>query len=328
MSFGRRRFTFIAAFALLVVALPQSTLAQQVYGSIYGTAQDSSGAAVPRAKVTITERTKNTKAEAETNESGNYRVGQLIPGAYRVEIEAQGFRKAGSDVEVRVDQAARADFQLELGQVTETVEVSASSPVLQSDRSDVATTFSSRELIDLPSFDRNFQAHLLLSPGTNQLGWQHASSENPQGSHQITVNGQPFSATGFQLDGTDNQDPILGIIVINPILDSVTETKIASQNYDAEFGMANAGIVLTSTKSGSNDLHGSAFEYLRDNTPGLQTFARNPFNSAEDTQVPPVKWNQFGGTLGGRLIKNKLFYFGDAQLTRRRTGSSMLTLRS
>jgi hypothetical protein len=263
-------------------------MGQQVYGSIYGSVVDKSGAGVPNAAISITELTKNIQAKTETNESGNYRLGQLIPGTYRVEIEAKGFRKSVTDTEVRVDQAARADFALELGAVTETVEVSAATPVLQSDRSDVATTFSSRELIDLPSFDRNFQTHLLLSPGTNQLGWQHASSENPQGSHQITVNGQPFSATGFQLDGTDNQDPILGIIVINPVLDSVTETKIAAQNYDAEFGMANAGIMLTSTKSGSNDLHGSAFEYLRDNTPGFQTFARNPFNSAEDTHVPPV----------------------------------------
>ncbi|PYT20298.1 MAG: hypothetical protein DMG58_34345, partial [Acidobacteria bacterium] len=328
MLFQRRNhFTFIAALWLLavVLALPGALVGQQVYGSIYGSVVDKSGAGVPNASISITELTKNIQAKTETNESGNYRLGQLIPGTYRVEVEAKGFRKSVTDTEVRVDQAARADFALELGAVTETVEVTAATPVLQSDRSDVATTFSSRELIDLPSFDRNFQAHLLLSPGTNQLGWQHASSENPQGSHQITVNGQPFSATGFQLDGTDNQDPILGIIVINPVLDSVTETKIAAQNYDAEFGMANAGIVLTSTKSGSNDLHGSAFEYLRDNTPGFQTFARNPFNSAEDTQVPPVKWNQFGGTIGGAVIKNKLFYFGDAQLTRRRTGSSVLT---
>ena len=324
---GENRFSFIAAVWLLavLVVLLGALMGQQVYGSIYGSVVDKSGAGVPNASISITELTKNIQAKTETNESGNYRLGQLIPGTYRVEVEAKGFRKSVTDTEVRVDQAARADFALELGAVTETVEVTAATPVLQSDRSDVATTFSSRELIDLPSFDRNFQAHLLLSPGTNQLGWQHASSENPQGSHQITVNGQPFSATGFQLDGTDNQDPILGIIVINPVLDSVTETKIAAQNYDAEFGMANAGIVLTSTKSGSNDLHGSAFEYLRDNTPGFQTFARNPFNSAEDTQVPPVKWNQFGGTIGGAVIKNKLFYFGDAQLTRRRTGSSVLT---
>ncbi|PYT11843.1 MAG: hypothetical protein DMG59_25255, partial [Acidobacteria bacterium] len=106
---------------------------------------------------------------------------------------------------------------------------------------------------------------------------------------------------------------------------SITEAKIASQNYDAEFGYAGAGIQIVSTKSGTNAMHGSAFEYLRNNSPGFASFARNPFNSAENTQVPPVKWNQFGGSVGGAVIKNKLFYFGDAQLTRRRTGSSVKT---
>ena len=127
------------------------------------------------------------------------------------------------------------------------------------------------------------------------------------------------------MDGTDNQDPILGIIVINPSLDAIAESRITSQNYDAEFGVATAGLVNVSTKSGSNDFHGSAFEYLRDNSPGFQDFARNPFNPAENSQVPTVQWNQFGGSIGGRIIRNKLFFFGDAQLTRRRTGGSVKT---
>jgi hypothetical protein len=313
-----------AIFALLVV--PRRAASQQVFGSIYGTVSDQSGAPILDATVSVTDVNKGTKFDTATNSSGNYRVGQLIPGKYRVEVQTKGFRKAAlENLILNVDQAGRADFTLQIGEVTESVAVTASAPGLTADRADVATTFSARELVDLPSFDRNFQAHLLLTPGTNQVGWQHASSENPQGSRQITVNGQPFSATGFQLDGTDNQDPILGIIVINPAIDSVTETKIASQNYDAEFGMVGAGIVITSTKSGSNTFHGSAFEYLRNNSLGFQSFARNPFNSAEASQAPPVKWNQFGGTIGGRVIKNKLFFFGDEQITRGRTGSSVLT---
>ena len=202
MSFnGVSRVTCVSVVAALTALLlfPVSMMGQQVYGSIYGSVVDASGAGIPNANVSITELTKNIQLKAVTNESGNYRLRQLISGNYRVEVGAKGFRKAVTDTEVRVDQAARADFTLELGAVTETVEVTATTPVLQSDRSDVATTFSSRELIELPSFDRNFQAHLLLSPGTNLLGWQHASSENPQGSHQITVNGQPFSAFSGQL---------------------------------------------------------------------------------------------------------------------------------
>jgi hypothetical protein len=299
---------------------------QQVFGSIYGTVTDATGAAVPNAKVTITDQDKGTKYDATTNEAGNYSRERLIPGMYTVEVEGTGFRKAISrDVRVSVDNAARVDVRMELGNVTEQVEVTAAAPLLQSDRADVATTLTSKQIVDLPSYNRNFQAYELLLPGTNKMGWQHASSENPQGSVQVQVNGQHFAGTGFQLDGTDNQDPILGIIVINPNIDSVTETKMSSQNYDAEFSYAGAGLMNVSTRSGTNDLHGSAFEYLQNNSPGFQSFARNPFNSAENTTVPPVKWNQFGGSIGGALVKNKIFYFGDAQLTRRRTGSSVLT---
>ena len=121
--------------------------------------------------------------------------------------------------------------------------------------------------------DRNFTKFLLLTPGTQQLQWQHAASENPQGSTQTMVNGQHFSGTNYQLDGTDNRDPILGIIVINPTLESVGETKITSQNYDAEFGLAVAGVVSVQTRSGSNSLRGSAFEFFQNDA--LQ--ARNPF---------------------------------------------------
>lgn len=317
---------WVVLVTAMLLGLSQAAWGQQVYGNIYGTVTDQTGAGVPNAKITITDQDKGNKYDVTSNEAGNYSKGQLIPGSYTVEVEGSGFRKAISkDVRVSVDSAARVDISLQVGSVTDQVEVTASAPLLQSDRADVATTFTSKQLVELPSFNRNFQAYELLTPGTNKLGWQHASSENPQGSVQIMINGQHFNGTGFQLDGTDNQDPILGIIVINPNIDSITETKIASQNYDAEFGYAGAGIMNVSTKSGTNEIHGSAFEYLRNNSPGFTTFARNPFNSAENSSVPPVKWNQFGGSVGGTLIKNKLFYFGDAQLTRRRTGSSVKT---
>ena len=317
----------LVLLALVALAFNcQIAVAQQVSGSIYGTVTDQTGAAVPNAKVTITDQDKGTKFDVTTNEAGNYTKDRLIPGTYTVEVEGTGFRKAVSrDVRVNVDNAARVDIALQVGNVSEQVEVSAAAPLLQSDRADVATTLTSKQLIDLPSFNRNFQSYELLLPGTNVLGWQHASSENPQGSVQIQVNGQHFAGTGFQLDGTDNQDPILGIIVINPNIDSVTETKISSQNYDAEFSYTGSGLMNVSTRSGTNDWHGSAFEYLQNNSPGFQSFARNPFNSAENTYVPPVKWNQFGGAIGAPIIKNKLFVFGDAQLTRRRTGSSVKT---
>ena len=149
--------------------------------------------------------------------------------------------------------------------------VTGGSPLLKTDRADVSTTFDSRQMTELPVLDRNLTKFVLLTPGTQQLGWQHAASENPQGSTQIMVNGQHFSGTAYQLDGTENRDPILGIIVINSTLESVAETKVTSQNYDAEFGQATAGVVSVRTKSGSNELHGSAFEFYRgDRSPGAE----------------------------------------------------------
>ncbi len=313
------------AIVLLACAIAPQCLAQQVFGSIFGTVTDPSGGAVPNAKVVITDQEKGTRFETLSNPDGNFVKDRLIPGRYTVEVEATGFRKAVSkDVQVSVDQGSRLDVAMQVGDVTQAVEVTAVAPLLQSDRADVATTFTSKQLVDLPSFDRNAQAFLLLTPGAVKLnGWDHAASENPQGSKQILVNGQHFSGTGYQLDGTENQDPILGIIVINPNLDSLGESKISSQNYDAEFGYAGAGIMNLSTKSGSNDLHGSAFEYLRTNTSGFSDFGRDPFS--EPNGAPAVHWNQFGGSIGGALVKNKIFWFGDAQLTRQKTGSAVLT---
>ncbi len=317
------RVLFALCLPLLLIS---NIYGQQIFGNIVGTVTDPTGAGIPGAKVTVTDQNKGTVSEMVTNESGNYQKNQLIPGTYRIDIAASGFRGAVSrDVVVSVDQTARIDFGLQIGDITQQVEVTAAAPLLQSDKADVATTYNTQQLLNLPSFDRNFQAFELLTPGAQRLTWNHAASENPQGSEQIQVNGQPFSATGYELDGTTNQDPILGIIVINPNLDGVTEARVSGQNYDAEFFYTGAGLVNVSTKSGTNQIHGSLFEFLRNNSPGFQSFARNPFNSAENSTVPPTKWNQFGGAIGGKLIKNKLFYFGDAQLTRRRDGSSVKT---
>ena len=135
------------------------------------------------------------------------------------------------------------------------------------------------------------------------------------------VNGQSFSGTGYQLDGTENRDPILGIIVINPNLESIREAKITSQNYDAEFGQATAGVVSIQTKSGTNDFHGSAFEFFQNDA--FQ--ARNPFTQPSKASLPETKRNQFGFAVGGPIMKNKSFFFGDYQGTRSSQGGSVLS---
>jgi len=328
----KRSFSFTAAllFAVSLVAWTPRANAQAVYGNILGTVTDPQGAAVVGAKVTVTDKNKGTTQETTTNESGNYSVTHLIPDPYSVKVEAQGFKTSEQqDVTVSADTGARVDLTLQLGSASESVEVTAETPQLKTDRADVATTFNQAYVEDLPIINRNFTQIELLSPGAQYLGWGHAATENPQGSQQIMVNGQHFSGTGYELDGTDNQDPILGIIVVNPNIDAITETKITTADYDAEFGKAVAGLVTVQTKSGTNALHGNAFWFRRTDA----TEARDPFNQfprpGGGKIMPQDRWNQFGGTIGGPIIKDKLFFFGDYQGTRQASGASYsLTLPS
>ena len=173
--------------------------------------------------------------------------------------------------------------------------------------------------------DRNFTKFLLLTPGTQQLQWQHAASENPQGSTQTMVNGQHFSGTNYQLDGTDNRDPILGIIVINPTLESIGETKITSQNYDAEFGLAVAGVVSVQTQV----RHQLAARQRLRVLPNDSFQSRNPFTQFQPDPLtgrsfPKPAAHQFGASIGGPIVQNQWFFFGDYQGTRATQGGSRL----
>jgi hypothetical protein len=289
---------------------------------------DAQGAAVPGATVTTTSLSRKTPDTVVTDSSGYYERGRLLPGTYEVRAELTGFKaKVVSAVNVSVDTQTKVALALELGDMTETVTVeSVQSQLLKTDRADVATTFESKQITELPVLDRNFTKFVLLTPGTQRLSWNHATSENPQGSIQTMVNGQHFSGTGFQLDGTENRDPILGIIVINPTLESIGESKITAQNYDAEFGQATAGVVSVVTKSGSNQFHGSAFEFHQSD----KFQARNPYsqpdvkNPITGRVLPETKRDQFGGSLGGPILKDKLFFFGDYQGWRYTDGGSKL----
>jgi len=173
--FSHRRRMLLLAIAITLGSSASVSYAQQVFGSIYGTVTDPGGAVVVNAKVTITDVNKGTTFEVVTDASGNYRKPQLIPDTYKVVIEAPGFSKVRSDnLEVHVDEAARYDATMRIGDVTTEVEVTAAAPLLQSDRADVAQTFSSKEINDLPNLGRNLQSMELLEPGSAKLGWQHA----------------------------------------------------------------------------------------------------------------------------------------------------------
>ena len=313
--------------SLLLGATP--SWAQAVYGSIVGTVTDSAGAAIPNAKVTITDIGRDVSQITSTNESGNYAQRFLIAGTYRVRVEAGGFKAFVQEtVPVSVDTEIRVSARLEVGEITQTVEVTAEAGILKTERSDVASTYASRTVTELPVLNRRFTNFQLMTPGVVAFptSLTAASAENPQGSYRMLVNGQSFAGTSHLLDGTDNHDAVLGWIVINPTLESVTEAKITTANYDAEFGVASAGVVSSQTKSGTNQIHGSVFEFLRND----HMIARNPFTQSKPIPnsngrlIPLTQWNQYGASLGGAIIRNKLFYFGDYQGTRRNTGGGAL----
>src|SRR5262245_8436196 len=325
-----RRSLALLAGAVLVAILVSAppARAQAVYGSIAGLVTDATGAAAPGVTVTFTSVERKTVDSVVSGADGAYKKERLLPGHYEVKAELSGFKTTVvSAVKVSVDTQTKVDLKLALGELTETVAVNATEgQLLKTDRADVAVTFDEKQIEELPILDRNFTKFVLITPGTQRLSWNHATSENPQGSIQTMVNGQHFSGTGFQLDGTENRDPILGIIVINPTLESIGESKITSQNYDAEFGQATAGVVSVQTKSGANSFHGSAFEFHQ--TDGLQ--ARDPFsqpdveNPITHRVLPETKRDQFGASLGGPIKKDKFFFFGDYQGWRYTDGGSKL----
>ncbi len=319
-----KRSVHLLLFLCLCVWATSSAHAQAVYGSIYGTVTDATGAAVPGAKIVVTDTNKGTSSTITSNESGEYSAKNLIPDVYSVRVEAAGFKAYESrGLQVSADVAAQVNAAMAIGGATEEIVVTGETPVLKTDRADISVVLSSQQTENLPNLGRNLTSFELLIPGSQQMGWSHASDENPQGSQQIIINGQlPFS-TDYLLDGAENEDPNLGIIVINPNLDSIQETKITTQNFDAEFGKSIAGVVSVQTKSGSNQIHGSAFEYRHSDA----QLARDPFtqyapDSLTGRYIPPTVYNQFGGTLGGPIRKNKLFFFGDYQGVRQKTGAS------
>lgn len=296
---------------------------QAIYGSLYGTVTDPSGATIPNATVTVTDIAKGTSITVQSNSSGEYTVEHLIPDAYNIKITAQGFSGyEATGINVSADTSPKVDAKLTVGDSGQTIQVTADElPALKTDRADVSTIFNARNTEDLPLPNRNFTGLQLLLPGTQLLGWSHASSENPQGSQQIIVNGQHFAGVAYELDGTDNQDPILGIIVVNPSLDSMKEAKITTQNYDAQFGKAVAAVITAQTKSGGNNVHGGVFDFRQSDA----QFAKNPFNKRDVVTgriVPASLQNQFGGSIGGPIQKDRVFFFADYQGVRSKVGTS------
>jgi hypothetical protein len=174
-----------------------------------------------------------------------------------VKIEGTGFAAFQAKATIEIDATTRLDATLQPQNAATTITVTDAVPLITSDRAEIATTLTGRQVQQLPSLDRNVTNLILIIPGTGLNSWQHAASENPEQGYNINVNGQFFTSNGFLLDGTENQSAILGIAVINPNLDSLQDFKISTSNYDAEFGSASGALVQATTRSGTNQLHGS-----------------------------------------------------------------------
>lgn len=324
LQFTRFRTTAIVAALLLTgnVAL----YGQAVYGSLYGTVSDPSGAVVSGATVTVTDVEKGTVQTVTTNSSGSWTVEHLIPDTYIVKVDAATFASSQTNpLDIHADASQKVDMSLSATGNTQTVNVSTEAPFLKTDRADVSQILDERTIENLPNLTRNFTSFLLLTPGVQHSSFNIAGPENPQGGLNLNTNGSNYGEQGFILDGTDNRDPVLGIIVLNPTIDSISETKVTTQNYDAELGGAAGGIVSVSTKSGGNQIHGDAFLFRHSDA----LYARNPFtqfapNAVSGRTIPSELYSQFGGSVSGPIRKDRAFFFLDYQGLRNRLGSSFL----
>ncbi|HEY7210282.1 MAG TPA: TonB-dependent receptor [Bryobacteraceae bacterium] len=306
----------LRALALILIT-GSAAFGQAVSGNISGTVQDSTGAAIPNAPIAITDLDRGAVYNLQSSGDGNFSQTHLLAGHYQVKVNAPGFAPFTAKATVQVDATTPVDVRLSPANVQTSVEVTDATPLLTTDRAEIATTLTGSQVQELPVLDRNVTNLMLVIPGTQVNSWQHSAAENPQQGIQVNANGLFFTANGFLLDGTENNSAILGIAVVNPNIDSLQEFKVSTSNYDAEFGAASAALIQATTKSGTNQWHGSLFEYLRNNF----TDASDPFTQLN----PPLRWNQFGGSVGAPILKDKLFGFFDYQGTRRRTGGSLLT---
>ena len=311
---------------VVVSIVAEPAWSQEVTAAIVGTVNDPSGAPIAGATVTANDVDRGTLWVATTNETGAYTLPRVPVGRYEVKVAAQGFQTAAIPAFTLVlNQTARIDVQMKVGQVSETVEVTSAAPLLQTQSTEISTIIDAKTNASLPLASRNYIQLTLLAPGVTTV--------NPQGLTQaqsMTSSGRPYingnreQANSFLLDGVDNQENINNEVAYQPSVDAIQEFNLITQNASAEFGQYQGGIVNTTIKSGSNGFHGSAFEFFRNdilnaNTwqNGLTIGAANPNPLVQEPngvgKKPQLRWNMFGATIGGPIVKNKLFFFADYQ---------------
>lgn len=316
---------FRALFALctllsLISAVPPAN-GQAVSGSITGAVTDSSGAALPGATIDVVSADSGAHFTSKTNDSGYYSVSNLNAGIYRVEINAAGFRAlVHAGIQVDIGSVVSFDAKMELGNVQEKVTVTSEAPLLETGKVELGGTVTTKALESLPAEGRNPTALAALQPGVI-MGTGQEGIPGSQGSanFSFSVNGQRAQLNRQLLDGVDDTEGVSGSAAIVPSTDALTEYQLVTSNYDVELGQVAGAVQVFTTKSGTNDIHGSAHELNRVNA----LFARDPFT--EPNGPGHFTWNQFGGTLGGPIKKNKLFLFGYYEGVRVRSGGNVQT---
>src|SRR5690242_18874259 len=295
----------ILVFFLLAIASVSSAFAQAVSGSLLGTVTDSSGGAVPNAKVTITETQTGVSRTTNTNESGNYTFSDLPPGKYTVAAEQKGFKRAArAGVDVNVNSTERVELMLTPGEITETVDSAGDVPILKTERADTGRQIETVQLHELPlGGGHNFQSLSVLVPGAALPESQHSAFFNPQVSLATRFNGQSRLSDNLQLEGVDDNERTGLLQVLIPPQEAIQTVDVSTSNFEAELGRATGAVTNVVLKSGTNQYRGEVYEFNRVSA----LAARNFYDAARSH----FTYNYFGGLFGGPIRKNRTFFFGD-----------------
>src|SRR5438093_5728673 len=303
----RRTLALILTWALLCAPSFAQTL-----GTITGEVKDSSGAVVPGATVTVVNKATNATRTATSNEVGLYDFPALPPGSYTVTTELVGFKTLNRDVELQVQQTARVDFAMELGTVSEQATVVGVSPLVETQNATIGTVIENRRIVELPLNGRNYLQLVALSPnvsaefaGAGQAGSRQGGT---RASQQLSISGQRREFNFYTLDGVDNTDVNFNTYIFLPSVDALEEFKVQTGVYSAEFGRE-ASQVNVVTKSGSNNLRGTVFEFHRDDAFDARPYAFTP--SQWTSPKAPFKWDQYGYAAHGPVWKNHLFFMSN-----------------
>jgi hypothetical protein len=310
-----------ALAAIAGLCLTPAALGQTTRATLTGTVTDPNGAVVPGATVSVTNVATNIVTTTHTNENGIYTFTALQPGEYNVEAELSGFkRNVQTGIVLQIAAASRLDIPLEVGAVTEEVRVVSQAPLVRSTSSEQGQVIDYKQIQSLPLNGRLFQQLITLTPGAIPAGFADFA-ENPAGAGarsavHHSVNGLPWSGNNYLLDGVANNEPLNAFVNITPPLEALQEFKVQTNNPTAEFGVFGGAVVNLSIRSGTNQFSGSVFEYYRDDSLNARNFfaaTKAPFNS-----------NQFGGTFGGPLVRNRAFFFGDYQRLQQDQGRTVV----